>query len=94
MLGALLFGLQAAAAPQPPADISFHAVVDVQSARVQSKGVNTVRAWANPEGGSATSSSGGRGSRRFELRIDARLAPLVGSLGEFLPQETVREEPR
>lgn len=89
MLAALLLGLQAATGAQPPADISFHATVDVTSARVQSRGINTVRAWADPDGGSATSSSGGRNSRHFELRIDARLAPLIGGPEQLQPQATV-----
>lgn len=88
MLAALLLGLQAATAAQPPADVSFHATVEVASARVQSRGVNTVSAWADPDGGSATSSSGGRNSRHFELRIDARLAPLLGGLDQLQPQAT------
>ena len=89
MLGALLLLSQAAAAGQP--DIQFHATVDVRSAKVQSSGRSSVRAWADPDGGSATRSSGTSSSRHFELHIDARIAdPRAAPAAE----ETATPQPR
>ena len=78
MIGLALLLAQAVASV--PGDISFAATVDVRSAKVQSKGEASVRAWADPDGGSEARSSGSRTSRRFELQIDARIAdPLAAA---------------
>ena len=83
MLAVLLAFAQAATAGPP--DIQFHATVDVRSAKVESRGRSSVRAWAEPDGGSQTRSSGTVTSRRFELHIDARIA--APALEETAPPE-------
>ena len=82
MLAALLVAAQAAAAAAP--DIQLHATLEARSVKVESRGRAEIRAWAEPDGGSAALSSGTPPSRRFELRIDARIADL-------LPAGTVEE---
>lgn len=93
MLGPLFLALQAASAAPPPV-ISFHAIVDVRSAKVQSRGQSTVRAWAQPEGGSQTLSSGGSNSRHFELHIDARIADPLAAQAAPAQEETAPPQPR
>ena len=92
MIGPLLLLVQAAAAAPP--DIQFHATVDVRSAKVESRGRSSVHAWATPDGGSATRSSGNSASRHFELHIDARLAdPSAVDINQG-QQETAPQQPR
>ena len=92
MLAALLLLSQATGAGQP--DIQLHATVDVRSAKIQSRGVSSVSASADPDGGSQTQSSGTSNSRHFELHIDARIAdPLALKAGTSL-EETEPQQPR
>ena len=73
----LAFFIAQAAAAQP--DISLHATLDARSVKVERRGIASARAWAEPDGGSQSRSSGTRASRHFELRIDARIADLINS---------------
>lgn len=82
---------QAAAAQQP--DIVLHATLEARSVRIERSGEASVRAWAEPDGGSTTRSSGTRTSRRFELKIDSRIANAVNSLPAQSPA-TDATEPR
>lgn len=78
-----------------PADLSLHATLDARSVEIEQRGRAEIRAWAEPEGGSVAQSSGGRSSRRFELRIDARIADLLGTKVQTgRAAETTAPEPR
>lgn len=93
MIAALVIALQAA--PAAPADIALHATVTARQVKVESKGRAEVRAWAEPDAGSTAQSSGSRQSRRFELRIDARIADLMAGSGESgISEETGAPPPR
>lgn len=78
-----------------PADISFHATLDARSVKVSGRGDARIQAWAQPDGGSVAQSSGNRSSRHFELRIDARIADLLGGRRQTgTIGETASPEPR
>lgn len=78
-----------------PADISLQATLDARSVKVEQRGRAEIRAWAEPEGGSVAQSSGGHSSRRFDLRIDARIADLLGmNTQSGRAAETTAPEPR
>ena len=75
MLALLLFAAQAAATAEPAPVISLHATLQARSVKVEKKGEATIRAWAQPDGGSTARSSGTRRSGYFTLELDSRLAP-------------------
>ncbi|WP_310468217.1 hypothetical protein [Sphingomonas sp.] len=92
MLGIVAIALQAAAAGAP--DIQLHATLDARSVKIERKGTATVRAWAEPDGGSASASTGTRASNHFELRIDARIADLLAAQNELPAEATATDPPR
>ena len=76
----LLLAAQASAPASAPGDISIRATLDARSVKVEQKGTASIAAHAEPDGGSTAVSSGTRGSRHFEVQIDARIAdPLAAA---------------
>lgn len=87
----LALALQSAA---PAPDISIHAIVDARNVTVERRGQTSIRAVAEPEGGSRVRSSGNSGSRHFELSVDARIANALRTSPESSEPETPSPQPR
>jgi hypothetical protein len=90
----LLIVAQAAAATAP--DIELHAVVDVESVKIEKQGNATLRVYADPDAGSgvkieAPRANGAKTLRNVRVTLDARAriaSSPTSNKGQSRPQET------